>query len=383
VTVAQGPGPTPPVGVSGAELAVPSEAVLSSVLREFARTMLTDFPIQAILDRLVERIVDVLPVTSAGVTLISSGEAPHHIAASDLAALRFVELQTTFGEGPCLAAYETGLPVLIPDLARDTSFPNFTPPALEAGLAAVFTFPLHGGDERLGALDLYRETAGPLSHSAMDAAETLADVTAAYIINARARIELLEASDRSRMLALHDALTGLPNRVLFLERLTHAIDRGARSERVSAVLFADLDGFKAVNDRHGHLVGDELLVQVARRLEAVVRPADTLARISGDEFVVLCEDLDMAAEADDIASRLVAAMDEPFLLSCGSVSVGVSVGVAESLPGHAPSVHLLERADRAMYRAKRGGGGHQFSSTRRPAVKATTPLRRDPASEDG
>ena len=233
----------------------------------------------------------------------------------------------------------------------------------------MFTFPLHDG-ERLGALDLYRDTPGPLGRAATDAAETLADVTAAYILNARARIELVEASDRSRMLALHDALTGLPNRVLFLERLSHAMERGVRSTQVSAVLFADLDGFKSVNDRHGHRAGDELLVQVARRLEAVIRPADTLARISGDEFVVLCEDLDLATEADEIAARLVEAMDEPFTLSCGTVRVGVSVGVAESLPGHAPSEQLLERADRAMYEAKRRGGGPRHSGEDAPDVHA-------------
>lgn len=345
--------------------AVPVEAVLSSVLREFARTMLTDFPIQAILDRLVERIVDVLPVTSAGVTLVSADEEPHHVAASDPFALRFVELQAKFGEGPCLAAYETGVPVLVPDLRQNTSFPTFTRQAVEAGLAAVFTFPLHHGDARLGALDLYRDTAGPLGQDAMDAAQTLADVTSAYIINAKARIELVESSDRSRMLAMHDALTGLPNRALFLERLGHTIRRGSRSAKVAAVLFADLDGFKAVNDRYGHRVGDELLVQVARRLEAVIRPADTIARISGDEFVVLCEDLTAEDDADVIAGRLVEAMEEPFSLSVGAVLLGMSVGVAESLPGRAPSEHLLERADRAMYQAKRRGGGHhQFSSRR-------------------
>lgn len=382
MTGIQAADPSAPDGLPSTELAAPSEAVLSSVLREFARTMLTDFPIQGILDRLVERIVDVLPVTSAGVTLISSDAEPHHVAASDPSALRFVELQTEIGEGPCLAAYETGVPVLVPDLAQDPSFPRFTPRALEAGLAAVFTFPLRDGDERLGALDLYRDTTGLLSRSAMDAAETLADVTAAYILNARARIDLVEVSKRSRKLSLHDALTGLPNRVLLLERLTHAIERGTRSAQVAAVLFADLDGFKAVNDRHGHLVGDELLVQVARRLEAVVRPADTLARISGDEFVVLCEDLDDPDEADDIAVRLVAVMDEPFQLSCGPVRVGVSVGVAESLPGHAPTVQLLERADKAMYRAKRGGG-HQLSSRRQPVEGATSLRRRTSATDEG
>src|SRR5215213_982864 len=119
--------------------------------------MVTDFPIQAILDHLVVRIVEVLPITSAGVTLISPGRSPHHVAPSDEAALRYENLQSELGEGPCVAAYELGEAVSMPDLSvDDQSFPRFTPLAREAGLAAVFTFPLRHGDKRLGALDLYR-----------------------------------------------------------------------------------------------------------------------------------------------------------------------------------------------------------------------------------
>src|ERR1700687_3235980 len=119
-----------------------SERQLSEVLSEFARTMLTDFPIQAILDHLVKRIVDVLPITAAGVTLISPGVDPRYVAASDESALRYEELQTELGEGPCLAAYQTGELVAVPDLRHEGRFPNFVPRAMEEGLAAVFTFPL-------------------------------------------------------------------------------------------------------------------------------------------------------------------------------------------------------------------------------------------------
>src|ERR1019366_6845226 len=160
---------------------------LSDVLSEFARTMLTDFPIQGILDQLVKRIVQVLPITSAGVTLISPNTSPRYVAASDEAALRYEELQTQLGEGPCLAAYRTGVAVAVPDLKNDERFQVFGPRAVDAGLAAVFTFPLHQGSRQLGALDLYRETTGPLDDEDMTAAQTLADVTAAYLTNARAR----------------------------------------------------------------------------------------------------------------------------------------------------------------------------------------------------
>ncbi len=304
------------------------ERQLSAVLSEFARTMLTDFPIQAILDRLVVRIVDVLPISAAGVTLITSGAEPRYVAASDRSALLFEQLQTELGEGPCLAAYRTGVAVSVPDLAKDRQFPTFGPRAAEAGLRAVFTFPLRHGDERLGALDLYRTTPGRLTPRSMESAQTLADVVAAYLLNARARAELQAYYSRSHERSTHDPLTGLPNRILLVERIRHATVRARRTGKMAAVLFADLDGFKLVNDTHGHHAGDQLLVAVARRLTDVLRPGDTLARLAGDEFVILCEDLDAASDADTIAVRIGAALDAPFMLSVGKASVTASVGIA-------------------------------------------------------
>ena len=116
------------------------EQQLSDVLSEFARTMVTDFPIQGILDHLVVRIVDVLPITGSGVTLISPRSKPRYISASNDSALRFEELQSELGEGPCLVAYETGEAIAVPDLREETRFPSFSPRALAAGLEAVFTF---------------------------------------------------------------------------------------------------------------------------------------------------------------------------------------------------------------------------------------------------
>src|SRR5664279_2176027 len=172
------------------------EAKMTAVLSEFARTLATDFPIQAILDHLVHRIVELLPVTAAGVTLIAEGKAPHYIAASDASALRFEKLQTKIGEGPCLLAHRSGEAVCVPDLRSDDRFPTFAREGLKAGLAAVFTFPLRDGEGGLGALDLYRDTSGALSTKNMVAAQTLADVAAAYLLNAQARTEARTTSDR-------------------------------------------------------------------------------------------------------------------------------------------------------------------------------------------
>ena len=315
--------------------------------------MVTDFPIQAILDHLVTRIVEIMPVTAVGVTLISLGLDPHYVAASDGDALRFEQLQSELGEGPCLAAYRTGEVISVPDLRDAPEFASFASRALDIGLAAVFAFPLRHESVRLGALDLYRETPGALLPDAMATAQTLADVAAAYLINAQARADLQDASNQSRDAALHDPLTGLATRVLTLERVDHASRRARRSGKTSAVFFVDLDEFKAVNDTYGHRVGDELLVAVARRLTGVLRPGDTLARLYGDEFVILCEDLDDTSQADTIAARVEAQMALPFALSAAEVRIGASIGIAFTGKGIEGPEELIDSADLAMYRSKR------------------------------
>jgi diguanylate cyclase (GGDEF)-like protein len=335
------------------------EQQLSDVLSEFARTMATDFPIQSILDHLIDRIADMLPITAAGVTLISSDELPRYVAASDPLALSYEQLQTELGEGPCVLAYSSGEAVEVPDLRDEQRFPKFTPRALEAGMRAVFTFPLRHGDHQLGALDLYRETPGGLSAQAMATAQTLADVAAAYLINAQAREALEDSSERSRELSLHDGLTGLPNRTLMLERLEHAFQRTRRTGKTSAVIFVDLDKFKLVNDTHGHSVGNQLLVAVAMRLRRALRPPDTIARMHGDEFVILCEDLDNPDQAGPIVARLAAAMGRTFVLLTVHIDITASVGIAFADHHLHDPEQILRDADAAMYQAKNHGVGLQ------------------------
>jgi diguanylate cyclase (GGDEF)-like protein len=215
---------------------------LSDVLSEFARTMITDFPIQGILDHLVKRIVEILPVT-------------------------------------------------------------------------------------------------------------------AYLVNAQARADLQESSDQSREAALHDPLTGLPNRVLILQLLEHAFRSGRRTRNISVVFFLDLDKFKEVNDTYGHQVGDELLIAVAERLTGILRPGDSLARLSGDEFVILCENLTERSEADPIAVRLSAVLSQPFALAATEVTMRTSIGIAFSGEGGDEPEDLLRHADLAMYQSKRTHAG--------------------------
>jgi diguanylate cyclase (GGDEF)-like protein/PAS domain S-box-containing protein len=153
--------------------------------------------------------------------------------------------------------------------------------------------------------------------------------------------------------AFHDDLTGLANRSLFLDRLRHALSGARRRGEATAVLFVDLDGFKEINDRHGHATGDAVLRATAERLETELRTADSIARFGGDEFVVLQEDVNDVADAILIADRLQAAISVPVETSHGVLSLTASIGIAVSESAlREDALTLITRADAAMYRAK-------------------------------
>lgn len=156
--------------------------------------------------------------------------------------------------------------------------------------------------------------------------------------------------------ALHDPLTKLPNRLLLMDRARQALARLHRSGGLVALLFVDLDRFKAVNDNLGHALGDRLLVSVAERLAEMMRDSDTVARLGGDEFVILAEDLQSNAEAVSVAERVLHALEEPFVMGSAEVSMLASVGVSVSHTPDTDPETLLREADVAMYRAKRAGG---------------------------
>ena len=163
------------------------------------------------------------------------------------------------------------------------------------------------------------------------------------------------AEEQIRYMALHDALTGLPNRTLFRDRLDQAIAHASRARSAFAVLACDLDRFKAVNDSLGHPAGDALLRVVAERMRNVLRPYDTIARLGGDEFAIVLAYLDEAREADGIADRLIAAVSEPIDLDGQSVEVGVSIGVTIGTELDQDPDELFQRADIALYEAKAAG----------------------------
>jgi len=329
---------------------------LTEVLSEFIRTMLTDFPIQEMLDKLVGRTVQLLPITSAGVTLITDDDAPRSIAASDASALLFEQMQTELGEGPSLAAYLGGAPIVVADLAEERRFPKFAARSIVEGLAAVVALPLGYRDYQLGALNLYLDAPDRLDDRDMKTAQTLADVAAAFLLNAQIRHDLQQSFAQAAEDSLHDPLTRLPNRKLMFERLNKSVSRPRLVGHTLAVFFIDLDKFKLVNDEHGHRFGDELLVAVAGRLNGLLRNSDSVSRISGDEFVILFDDLEGRPAVEAVAERVLTALSGRFVLSECAVQTSASIGIAIKEGPEDSVEELLRRADEAMYQSKRAGG---------------------------
>jgi diguanylate cyclase (GGDEF)-like protein/PAS domain S-box-containing protein len=175
-------------------------------------------------------------------------------------------------------------------------------------------------------------------------------ITAVRDITRRRQTEALV-----RRQAWYDALTGLPNRILFLDRLEHALLQAKRESRRLAVLFLDLDRFKMVNDSLGHGVGDQLLQAAAGRLQGALRKTDTVARLGGDEFAVLLEDAAVEDDAQTVARKIVETLSQPFEIGTHEIHIGTSVGLAYYPDHAAESERLLKLADMAMYRAKKNG----------------------------
>ncbi len=188
--------------------------------------------------------------------------------------------------------------------------------------------------------------------------------------------------------ATHDGLTGLVNRVLFRDRLGHALARAKRQGKSLAVMMLDLDGFKRVNDSLGHSTGDDLLVEVGRRLKTVLREADTAGRLGGDEFALLLEELQQPDEARHVADRIMATLRQPFVLDNKELAIAGSIGVALSGDHAQTSEDLLRNADLAMYAAKGKGKGRfevfepGMYSTAMRRMSVEEDLRRAVANEE-
>jgi diguanylate cyclase (GGDEF)-like protein/PAS domain S-box-containing protein len=260
----------------------------------------------------------------------------------DLAGQLLLPMDGTSQASCTLAA---GVPVIATDVISE---PRFMPPVHLPGAVSAMSVSVAGRHRPYGVIVVYTDAKRAFGSNEAVFLQTAANALALAL-------ERRSAEAATRHQALHDSLTGLPNRVLFLDRLELALGRSHRQAGRVAVLFLDLDQFKVVNDSLGHDAGDQLLVAVAERLKLLLRPGDTVARFGGDEFTFLCDDVDSADDAVAIARRVTAGMADPFVLGRHRLHVTASVGIAIGQGGKATAESMLRDADAAMYRAKETG----------------------------
>jgi diguanylate cyclase (GGDEF)-like protein/PAS domain S-box-containing protein len=272
----------------------------------------------------------------AGVGLPDGVVGAHRIALSD--------------SGNVGYTLRTGEPTIIEDMATESRFKPH-PTLRRIGVVSTLSVPIGRRDQPFGVLDVHaREPRG----FAEDEVAFLTTVATLIIV----AVERHRKEHATRHAALHDPLTGLPNRVLALDRLAHALARRQREGIEVAVFVLDLDRFKMINDSFGHAAGDEVLLALAPRLSAAVRLTDTVARLGGDEFVVICPEVDPGRGITEVAERLASAVSRPLVLDSGEHFFTVSIGIALATHQHDSPASLLGDADAAVYRAKDRGRGH-------------------------
>jgi diguanylate cyclase (GGDEF)-like protein/PAS domain S-box-containing protein len=242
--------------------------------------------------------------------------------------------------------------VRVEDYATETRF-RATPLLRRHGVVSGMSVVLGARRSPCGVLAVYATEQRSFTEEELGFLHSIAHVLAEAIIRQRADEEI-------RHQALHDALTGLPNRTLLLERFQQWLARAQRTGASATLLFIDVDNFKLINDGLGHAIGDQLLLGLAERLQRAVRPGDTVSRVGGDEFVVLCEEAATERQAVEIANRITEATDRPFKLGGREQHVAISIGIALADEGADPAA-VIQDADAAMYRAKElGGARHEL-----------------------
>jgi diguanylate cyclase (GGDEF)-like protein len=251
----------------------------------------------------------------------------------------------------------------VADATADESEVRYLASINQRSMAMV---PLVAAGRTIGLIEVTSTRAAAFDDRSVELATMLAGEAAMALENAR-------LYDQIRHQALHDGMTGLANRVLFRDRVEHAVERCRRNGGNVAILFVDLDDFKTLNDTHGHARGDEVLAAAAGRVSEVLRPSDTAARLGGDEFAVLIEDVIDEADALAVAMRLADALRQPLPLGHSTVRVAASIGVALGGSGGETTDDLLRNADVAMYAAKQTsrGGAEVF----RPALREIAAAR--------
>ena len=250
-------------------------------------------------------------------------------------------------KGPIHRVWSTNAPVWIADVAQDISMRR-GPAALKAGLHSIFAFPILVGEEFYGVIELFGREARQPDPGLVGVVHAIGSQIGQFMARKAAEQNL-------RFVASHDPLTGLFNRNIFNERLQQALAQAARFERSLSLLFIDLDGFKLINDTHGHNAGDALLGELAARLRTTLREGDVIGRMGGDEFVVLIEEFSEVSQVAEVAKKLLDTVTRPFVLHGQSCQVTASLGISIYPDDGSDAQTLLKNADMAMYLVKQQG----------------------------
>jgi diguanylate cyclase (GGDEF)-like protein/PAS domain S-box-containing protein len=250
-------------------------------------------------------------------------------------------------KGPIHKVWGSNAPVWIADVAQDINMRR-GPAALKAGLHTIFAFPILVGEEFYGVIELFGREVRQPDPELVGVAHAIGSQLGQFMARKAAEQNL-------RFVASHDPLTGLFNRNIFDERLHQALAQAARFERSLSLLFIDLDGFKLINDTHGHNAGDALLAELAARLRNTLREGDVIGRMGGDEFVVLIEEFTEVSQVAEVAKKLLDTVTRPFVLHGQSCQVTASLGISIYPDDGSDAQTLLKNADMAMYLVKQQG----------------------------
>ncbi len=328
-----------------------SQAQLMDIIQLQSIIGSADFALQPFMNLVADSLKQFTGANGSVIELIEGDEMVYHAASGtvkDYIGLRIAREGSLSGH--CVQSGEI-------EICNDTaSDPRVNLEACKKiDAVSMMLVPLRHQNEIRGVLKIISDKKNAFGNTEIYTLHLLAGIMGSalgqqLLVRDHQRIE-----DRLRQQAQNDSLTGLPNRSLFYDRLTHAIIRHVRSQTYLCLMYMDLDGFKAVNDTYGHGVGDKLLCEFAKRIQAGVRASDTFARLGGDEFTLIAENLRNKDEATLIANKIIAATNEAFDIEQQQIHVGVSIGIAMIIGGGLSSQALLKAADSALYKSKKAG----------------------------
>lgn len=310
-----------------------------------------DFDVSAFMQSVADRILNITPATGAAIELLEEDEMVYRAVSGTVAGFKDLRLKA-FGSLSGLSVQRNEI-LHSEDTSLDLRVNVEACRRIQA--ASMVVVPLSRRGQTVGVLKIVSKRPGAFQDHDVQTLQLLAGLLGGALGQQLEVEGRRQAEDALRYLAMHDSLTGLPNRKLFHDRLEQALARRRRSKHYLALLYMDIDHFKNINDTYGHAVGDLLLKSFSARITDVLRASDTLARLGGDEFTVIAEKLSDPRDAELIGRKIVESMSSPFELGSVTITVSSSIGIAVNDGDPVDADDFIRQADEALYEAKRAG----------------------------